>query len=46
LVRTNPYAANASASFTTHAVGFGIKPSSLVEDDALKDRIQRLRACG
>jgi lambda family phage portal protein len=42
LVRTNPYAANAGASFTAHAVGAGIKPSSLVEDGALKDRIQRL----
>jgi lambda family phage portal protein len=42
LVRSNPYAANASASFTAHAVGCGIKPSSLVEDAALKDRIQRL----
>jgi lambda family phage portal protein len=42
LVRTNPYAANASASFTSHAVGCGIKPSSLVEDGALKDEIQRL----
>jgi lambda family phage portal protein len=42
LVRTNPYAANASASFTAHAVGCGIKPSSLVEDSALKDQIQRL----
>jgi capsid protein len=42
LVRTNPYAANASASFTGHAVGCGIKPSSLVEDGALKDEIQRL----
>jgi capsid protein len=26
LVRTNPYAANASASFTAHAVGCGISP--------------------
>jgi lambda family phage portal protein len=42
LVRTNPYAANAAASFTAHAVGAGIKPSSLVEDGALKDQIQRL----
>jgi len=41
-VRSNPYAANASASFTAHAVGCGIKPSSLVEDGALKDKIQRL----
>ena len=42
LVRTNPYASNAAASFTSHAVGAGIKPSSLVEDGALKDQIQRL----
>ena len=42
LVRTNPYASNAAASFTAHAVGCGIKPSSLVEDGALKDQIQRL----
>ena len=42
LVRTNPYASNASSSFTAHAVGCGIKPSSLVEDGALKDEIQRL----
>jgi lambda family phage portal protein len=42
LVRTNPYAANASASFTAHAVGCGIKPSSLVDDAELKDEIQRL----
>jgi hypothetical protein len=41
-VRRNPYAANASASFTAHAVGCGIKSSSLVEDAGLKDRIQRL----
>jgi capsid protein len=39
LVRTNPYA---SASFTAHAVGCGIKPSSLVDDSELKDRIQGL----
>jgi lambda family phage portal protein len=42
LVRTNPYASNAAASFAAHAVGCGIKPSSLVEDSALKDQIQRL----
>jgi len=42
LVRTNPYASNAAASFTAHAVGCGIKPSSLVEDGQLKDEIQRL----
>ena len=42
LVRSNPYASNAAASFAAHAVGCGIKPSSLVEDGALKDQIQRL----
>ena len=42
LVRTNPYASNAAASFAAHAAGCGIKPSSLVEDGALKDQIQRL----
>ena len=42
LVRTNPYASNAAASFTAHTVGAGIKPSSLVEEAPLKDRIQRL----
>lgn len=42
LVRSNPYAANAAASFAAHAVGTGIKPSSLVRDGALKERIQRL----
>jgi Phage portal protein, lambda family len=39
LVRTNPYAANAAASFTARAVGCGIKPSSLVEGGGLKDRV-------
>ncbi|MBF0153248.1 MAG: phage portal protein [Magnetococcales bacterium] len=42
LVRSNPYAANAVASFAAHAVGAGIKPSSLVRDTELKERIQRL----
>ncbi len=42
LVRTNPYASNAAASFAAHAVGCRIKPSSLVEDGALNDQIQRL----
>ncbi len=42
LVRNNPYASNAAASFSAHAVGCGIKPSSLVEDIELKDSIQRL----
>ena len=42
LVRSNPYASNAASSFTAHLVGSGIKPSSLVKDAGLKDRIQRL----
>jgi capsid protein len=42
LVRSNPYASNAAASFASHAVGCGIKPSSLVDDPELKDQIQRL----
>ena len=41
-VISRAYAANASASFTSHAVGCGIKPSSLVDDADLKDSIQRL----
>ncbi|MBO6522122.1 phage portal protein [Thalassospira sp.] len=42
LVRNNPYANNATTSFAAHAIGAGIKPSSLIEDADLKDRIQRL----
>jgi capsid protein len=42
LVRTNPYASNAAASFAAHVVGCAIKQSSLVEDRAVKDQIQRL----
>ena len=38
LVRTNPYASNAAASFTAHAVGCGIKPSSLVEEARSRTR--------
>ncbi|OSM04152.1 putative phage portal protein of lambda family [Magnetofaba australis IT-1] len=42
MARSNPYASNAASSFTAHAVGAGIKPSSLVEDAGLKDQLQRL----
>ncbi|MEG3637656.1 phage portal protein [Magnetococcus sp. PR-3] len=42
LVRSNPYASNAAASFAAHAVGAGIKPSSLIQDAVLKDQLQRL----
>jgi capsid protein len=42
LDRSNPYAVNAAASFTAHLGGCGIKPSSLIEDAALKEQIQQL----
>lgn len=42
IVRSNPYASNAADSFVANAVGAGIKPSSLIEDHALKDEIQRV----
>ena len=36
------YAANACEAFAANLVGDGIKPSSLVEDADLRDRLQRL----
>jgi lambda family phage portal protein len=42
LVVTNGYAANAFEAFASNLVGDGIKPSSLIEDGALRDRVQRL----
>ncbi len=42
LVVTNGYAANACEAFAANLVGDGIKPSSLIEDVGLRDRIQRL----
>ncbi len=42
LVVTNGYAANACEAFAANLVGDGIKPSSLVEDADLRDRLQRL----
>ena len=36
------YAANACEAFASNLVGDGIKPSSLIEDPALRDRVQRL----
>ncbi len=42
LVVTNGYAANACEAFAANLVGDGIKPSSLIEDTALRDRVQRL----
>ncbi len=42
LVVTNGYAANACEAFAANLVGDGIKPSSLLEDGELRDRVQRL----
>ena len=42
LVVTNGYAANACEAFASNLVGDGIKPSSLIEDPTLRDRVQRL----
>jgi len=42
LVVTNGYAANACEAFASNLVGDGIKPSSLIEDLALRDQVQRL----
>ena len=42
LVVTNGYAANACEAFAANLVGDGIKPSSLIEDADLRDRVQQL----
>jgi len=42
LVVTNGYAANACEAWAANLVGDGIKPSSLIEDGELRDRVQRL----
>jgi lambda family phage portal protein len=42
LVVTNGYAANACEAFASNLVGDGIKPSSLIEDATLRDRVQKL----
>jgi len=42
LVVTNGYAANACEAFAANLVGDGIKPSSLIEDAGLRDRVQKL----
>ena len=42
LVVTNGYVANACEAFASNLVGDGIKPSSLIEDPVLRDRVQRL----
>ena len=42
LVVTNGYAANSCEAFAANLVGDGIKPSSLIGDADLRDRVQRL----
>ncbi|OFW84121.1 MAG: phage portal protein [Alphaproteobacteria bacterium GWF2_58_20] len=42
LVRKNTYAAAAVERIVANAIGTGIKPQSMVEDEALKAEIQRL----
>ena len=42
LVVTNGYAANGCEAFAANLVGDGIKPSSLIEDAGLRERVQRL----
>jgi len=42
LVVTNGYAANACEAFAANLVGDGIKPSSLIGDADLRDRVQKL----
>ena len=42
LVVTNGYAANACEAWAANLVGDGIKPSSLLEDGDLRDKVQRL----
>ena len=42
IVRTNPYAANAREGFASSLIGTGIKPSSLLSDHELRERVQAL----
>ncbi|MGE0108155.1 MAG: phage portal protein [Bdellovibrionales bacterium] len=42
IVRSNPYASNAANSFASNAVGDGIRPSSLIEDQAVKNDVLQL----
>ena len=42
LVVSNGYAANACEAFAANLVGDGIKPSSLIEEAEVRDRVQRL----
>jgi lambda family phage portal protein len=42
LVVTSGYAANACEAYAANLVGDGIKPSSLIEDAKLRDRVQKL----
>lgn len=42
LVVTNGYAANACEAYAANLIGDGMKPSSLIEDAGLRDKVQRL----
>ncbi|CAM5771971.1 hypothetical protein LMIY3S_03687 [Labrys miyagiensis] len=42
LIRNNPYAASALESFVANFIGTGVKPSVLITDMVMKDRIQKL----
>ena len=42
LVVTNGYAANACEAYAANLIGDGMKPSSLIEDAELRDKVQRL----
>ncbi len=42
LVRNNGYAANAVEAFASNVVGDGVKPSSSIDDAALKEELQSL----
>ena len=42
MVRNNGYAANAVESWAGNAVGTGIRPSSKIQDEKLKDAVQAL----
>ncbi|MEW5890351.1 MAG: phage portal protein [Pseudomonadota bacterium] len=44
LIRNNGYAANAVEAFAANAVGYGIKPKSLIADDDLRAAVHKLWA--
>ena len=42
IVRKNPWAANAVDAFVANAVGTGIKPQSIADDEGFRDAVQAL----